>query len=58
MNFLKKTYLYATYKTHFRPKDPYRLKVKGQRKILHINGSEKKDWSSNIDSKQALKPRL
>ena len=28
--------------THFRPRDAYRLKVKGWRKIFHANGNQKK----------------
>ena len=28
--------------THFRPRDTYRLKVKGQKKIFHAKGNQKK----------------
>ena len=28
--------------THFRPKDTYRLKVRGWKKIFHTNGNQKK----------------
>ena len=28
--------------THFRPRDTYRLKVKGWKKILHANGNQEK----------------
>ena len=28
--------------THFRPRDTYRLKVKGWKKILYTNGDQKK----------------
>ena len=28
--------------THFRPKDTYRLKVRGQKNIFHANGKQKK----------------
>ena len=28
--------------THFRPRDTYRLKVKGCKKIFHANGNQKK----------------
>ena len=28
--------------THFRPRDTYRLKVRGWKKILHANGNQKK----------------
>ena len=27
---------------HFRPRDTYRLKVRGQKKIFHANGNQKK----------------
>ena len=37
-----KTDLYATYKTHFRPKDICRLKVRVWRNIYHANGCQKK----------------
>ena len=29
--------------THFRPRDTYRLKVRGWKKIFHANGNQKKD---------------
>ena len=29
--------------THFRPRDTYRLKVRGWKKIFHANGNPKKD---------------
>ena len=28
--------------THFRPRDTYRLKVRGWKKIFHVNGNQKK----------------
>ena len=28
--------------THFRPRDTYRLKVKGWKKVFHANGNQKK----------------
>ena len=28
--------------THFRPRDTYRLKVRGRKKIFHENGNQKK----------------
>ena len=37
-----KTYIYAVYKTHFRPQDTYRLKVRGWKNISHANGKPKK----------------
>ena len=35
-------YIYCLQETHFRPKDTYRLKVKGQKNIFHANGKQKK----------------
>ena len=35
-------YICCLIETHFRPRDTYRLKVRGWRKILHANGNEKK----------------
>ena len=39
-----KQYPYICYlqETHFRPRDTYRLKVKGWKKIFHVNGNQKK----------------
>ena len=42
--------------THFRPRDRYRLKVRGWKKIFHANGNQKKAGvailiSDKIDSK-------
>ena len=36
--------LYTCYlqDTHFRPRDTYRLKVRGWKKIFHANGNQKK----------------
>ena len=36
------THIHAVYKTHFRPKDTYRLKVRGWKNIFHPNGKQKK----------------
>ena len=36
-------YICCPQETHFRPKDTYRLKVKGWKKIFHANGNQKKD---------------
>ena len=39
--------------THFRLKDTHRLKVKGQKKILHENGNKQtKSWGSNTYTRQ------
>ena len=35
-------YICCLQDTHFRPRDTYRLKVKGWRKIFHANGNQKK----------------
>ena len=36
--------IYTCYlqETHFRPRDTYRLKVRGWKKIFHANGNQKK----------------
>ena len=35
-------YICCTQETHFRPRNTYRLKVKGWKKIFHANGNQKK----------------
>ena len=35
-------YICCLQETHFRPKDTYRLKVRGWKKIFHANGNQKK----------------
>ena len=35
-------YICCLKETHFRPRDTYRLKVRGQKKIFHANGNQKK----------------
>ena len=40
-------YICCLQETHFRPKDTYRLKVRGWEKVLHTNGNQKKNWSSS-----------
>ena len=35
-------YICCLQETHFRPRDTYRLKVRGWKKILHENGNQKK----------------
>ena len=35
-------YICCVQDTHFRPRDTYRLKVKGWKKIFHANGNQKK----------------
>src|SRR5574337_415268 len=40
--YKNKTHIYAVYKTHFRPKDTYRLEVRGWKNMFHANGNQKK----------------
>ena len=35
-------YIHCLQETHFRPRDTYRLKVRGWKKIFHANGNQKK----------------
>ena len=35
-------YIFCLQETHFRPRDTYRLKVRGWKKIFHANGNQKK----------------
>ena len=35
-------YICCLQETYFRPKDTYRLKVRGWKNILHVNGKQKK----------------
>ena len=49
-------YICCLQETHFRPRDTYRLKVRGWKKIIHANGNQKKAGvailiSDKIDSK-------
>ena len=36
------TYICCLQETHFRPRDTYRLKLRGWKKIFHANGNQKK----------------
>ena len=36
------SYICCLKETHFRPRDAYRLKVRGWKKIFHANGNQKK----------------
>ena len=38
----KDPYIFCLQETHFRPRDTYRLKVRGWKKIFHANGNQKK----------------
>ena len=55
-----KTHIYAVYKkTHFRPKDTYRLKVRGWNNIFHANGKKRKvEVATLISDKIDLKIKL
>ena len=49
-------YICCLQETHFRPRDTYRLKVRGWKKIFYANGNQKKPGvailiSDNIDFK-------
>ena len=35
-------YMCCLQETHFRPRETYRLKVRGWKKVLHANGNQKK----------------
>ena len=38
----KDPYICCLQETHFRPRDTYRMKVRGWKKIFHANGNQKK----------------
>ena len=49
-------YICCLQDTHFRPRNTYRLKMRGWKKIFHVNGNQKKAGvailiSDNIDFK-------
>ena len=49
-------YICCLQETHFRPKDAYRLKVRGQKNIFHANGKQRKlEQQSSYQTKQTLK---
>ena len=53
-------YICCLQETHFRPRDTYRLKVRGWKKIFHANGNHKKAGgailiSDKIDFKECYK---
>ena len=53
-------YICYLQETHFRPKDTYRLKVRGWKNIFHANGKQKKGGvavliSDKIDLKEDYK---
>ena len=53
-------YIHCLQETHFRPKDTYRLKVRGWKNMFHANGKQKKAGvatliSDKIDLKEDYK---
>ena len=43
-------YICCLQQTHFRPRDTYRLKVRGWKKIFHANGDQKKAGAATVIS--------
>ena len=43
-------YICHLQETHLRPRDTYRLKVRGRKKIFHANGNQKKAGVANLIS--------
>ena len=58
--YKSKTHIYACLREiHFRPKDIYRLKVRGWKNIFHANGKQKKAGVAILMSEKTdLKIRL
>ena len=59
MDTKTRPYICCLQETHFRPKDTYRLKVRGWENILHANGKQKKAGvailiSNKIDFKRKM----
>ena len=50
-------YICCLQETHFRPRDTYRLNVKGQKKIFHANGNQKKARAILISDKIDFKTK-
>ena len=48
-------YIRCLQETHFRPRDTYRLKVRGWKKIFHANGNQKKDGVAILISDLKIK---
>ena len=48
-------YICCLQETHFRPKDTYRLKVRGWENTFHANGKQMLDQQSSYQKKQTLK---
>ena len=49
--WIQKQDLYICYlqETHLKPRDTYRLKVKGWEKIFHANGNQKQKKSTGVE---------
>ena len=47
-------YVCCLQETHFRPKDTYRLKVRGCKKYIPCNWKAKESWSSNLHIRKKL----
>ena len=43
-------YIWFLQETHYRPRDTYRLKVRGWKKMFHANGNQKKAGVANLVS--------
>ena len=50
--FKNKTHIHAICETHFRPKDTYRLKVRGWKNIFLNKWEAKESWSNNPHIRQ------
>ena len=51
------SFIYCLQETHFRPRDTYRLKVRGWKKIFHANENQKKAGRASLVA-QWLRIRL
>ena len=45
-------YIFCLQETHFRPRDTYRLKVRGWKNIFHANGNQEKAAVANLISEK------
>ena len=45
-------YICCLQETHFTPRDTYRLKVRGWKKIFHVNENQKKAWVAILVSEK------
>ena len=49
--YKNKTCICCLQETHFRPKDTYKLKVRGWKNIFRANGKQKKDGAASYQAK-------